>query len=60
MTKELLNEAYLLYQKLSKLCWSTAINQDSSLYKRYKFLEAKALDRYERRFEKYRKHSQSC
>lgn len=54
MTKELLNEAYLLYQKLSKLCWSTAINQDLSLYKRYKFVEAKALDRYERRFKKYR------
>jgi hypothetical protein len=57
MTKELLNEAYLLYQKLSKLCWSTAINQDLNLYERYKLLEAKALDRYERRFKKYR---QSC
>ncbi len=56
MTKELLNEAYLLYQKLSKLCWSTAIDQKLTLYQRYKNVETKALDRYERRFKKYREH----
>lgn len=54
MTKELLDEAYLLYQKLSKLCWSTAIDQDLNTYNRYKTTEAKALDRYERRFKKYK------
>jgi hypothetical protein len=54
MTKELLDEAYLLYQKLSKLCWSTAIDQDIPSYNRYKTIEAKALDRYERRFKKFR------
>ena len=54
MTKELLDEAYLLYQKLSKLCWSTAIDQDITSYNRYKTIEAKALDRYERRFKKFR------
>ena len=54
MTKELLDEAYLLYQKLSKLCWSTAIDQDIPSYNRYKIIEAKALDRYERRFKKFR------
>lgn len=56
MTKELLNEAYLLYQKLTKLCWSTAIDQELTLYQRYKNVETKALDRYERRFKKYREH----
>jgi hypothetical protein len=54
MTKELLDEAYLLYQKLSKLCWSTAIDQEITSYNRYKTIEAKALDRYERRFKKFR------
>jgi len=54
MTKELLDEAYLLYQKLSKLCWSTAIDQDILFYNRYKTIETKALDRYERRFKKFR------
>jgi hypothetical protein len=54
MTKELLDEAYLLYQNLSKLCWSTSIDQNISSYNRYKTIEAKALDRYERRFKKFR------
>lgn len=56
MTKDLLEEAYTLYQKLSKLCWSTAIDQDLNFYNRYKIVEAKALDRYERRFKKYKQY----
>ena len=56
MNKELLDEAYSLYQKLSKLCWSTAIDQDLNAYDRYKTVEAKALDRYERRFKKYKQY----
>jgi len=56
MTKELLDEAYALYQKLSKFCWATAIDQDLNTYNRYKIVEAKALDRYERRFKKYKQY----
>lgn len=56
MNKELLDEAYLLYQKLYKLCWSAAIDQNLNSYDRYKIVEAKALDRYERRFKKYKQY----
>lgn len=56
MTKDLLEEAYALYQKLFKLCWSKAIDQDLNFYNRYKRVEAKALNRYERRFKKYKQY----
>ena len=57
MTKELLNEAHTLYSKLDKRCWDAAIQQNILLYNRYLKLSAKALDRYERRFNKYQKNS---
>lgn len=52
MTKELLEEAYQLFQTLDKLSWSAAINQNPDLYNRYNSLATKALSRYERRFKK--------
>lgn len=57
MTKELLEEAQALYSKLDKHCWDAAIKQNTLLYNRYLKLSAKALDRYERRFNKYQKNS---
>jgi len=54
MTKELLEEAYQLFQTFDKLSWSAAIDQKPDLYSRYKKLATKALDRYERRFKKIR------
>ena len=57
MNKELLDEAYELCQKLEKRCWSSAIAQDHTRYNRYKHLERKALDRYERRFTKYKNNT---
>lgn len=59
MTKELLNEAYTLYSQLDKRCWDAAIQQDNLLYRRYLNLSAKALNRYERRFNKYQKNFRS-
>jgi len=53
MTKELLEEAYSLYQKLYKACWDLAIQQQVTLHARYKRIEGKALDRYERRYQKF-------
>lgn len=55
MTKELLEEAYSLYQTLYKACWNLALQQQAVAYARYKRLEEKALDRYERRYQKYTK-----
>jgi len=55
MTKELLEEAYSLYQTLYKACWSLAMQQQEASYARYKRLEEKALDHYERRYQKYTK-----
>jgi hypothetical protein len=54
MTKELLDQAYELCNKLEKLCWQTAIDQNELLYNRYKQLECKSWIRYERRFKKYK------
>ena len=56
MTKELLEEAYSLYQTLYKACWDLALQQQAVSYARYKRLEEKALDRYERRYQKYKKN----
>jgi len=56
MTKELLEEAYQLFQTFDKLCWSAAINQKPDLYDRYRKLEIKALKRYERRFKKIKQN----
>ncbi len=53
MTKELLEEAYFLYQKLYKACWDLAIQQQGTLHARCKRIEGKALDRYERRYQKF-------
>ncbi len=55
MTKELLDQAYNLYCTLDKRCWDAAIQQDTLLYSRVLNLSNKALDRYERRFNKYQK-----
>jgi hypothetical protein len=55
MTKELLEEAYSLYQTLYKACWNLALQKQETLYARYKRLEEKALNRYERRYQKYTK-----
>lgn len=57
MTKELLDQAYALCNKLEKLCWQTAINQDKPLYNKYKQLEYKSWIRYERRFKKYKRNN---
>lgn len=54
MTKELLDQAYELCNKLGKLCWQTAMDQNEPLYNRYKQLEYKSWIRYERRFKKYK------
>lgn len=56
MTKELLEEAYQLFQTIDKLSWSAAIDQNSDLYARYNKLATKALNRYERRFKKIREN----
>lgn len=56
MTKELLEEAYSLYQTLYKACWNLALQKQEILYARYKRLEEKALNRYERRYQKYTKN----
>ena len=56
MSKELLDEAHTLYFKLDKRCWDAAIQQNTLLYNRYLTLSAKALNRYERRFNKYQKN----
>lgn len=56
MNKQLLDEAYSLFEKLEKLCWSAAIDKDLARYNRYNDLERKALDRYERRFTKLKKN----
>lgn len=55
MTKDLLEEAYALFQRLEKACWNYAYQQNCALYSRYLHLKHKALDRYERRFKKYQK-----
>lgn len=52
MNKELLEEAYQLFQTFDKLSWSAAINKEPDLYNRYDKLATKALNRYERRFKK--------
>lgn len=54
MTKELLEQAYTLFQGLEKLCWQYAYQQNKLSYDRCLSLKHKALDRYERRFKKYR------
>lgn len=57
MTTELLEQAYTLYQLFDKRSWDAAINQDELLYEKYIQLSHKALNRYERRFEKYRQNN---
>jgi hypothetical protein len=57
MTRELLDQAYQLCNKLEKLCWQTAIDQNELLYNRYKQLEHKSWVRYERRFKKYQSNN---
>jgi len=59
MTKELLEEAYALYQRLYKTCWDLAIQQKSEHHTRCKRIEEKALNRYERRYQKYTKTCES-
>lgn len=56
MTKELLEEAYQLFQTFDKLSWSAAIDQKPDLYDRYEKLATKALSRYERRFKKIKQN----
>ena len=56
MTKELLEEAYQLFQTFDKLSWSAAIDQKPDLYDRYEKLATKALNRYERRFKKIKQN----
>ena len=55
MTKELLDQAYYLFQILDKRSWDSAITKDQQQYQRYIKLSKKAWDRYERRFKKYTK-----
>ena len=57
MTKELLDQADELCNKLEKLCWQTAMDQNKPLYNRYKQLEYKSWIRYERRFKKYQSNN---
>jgi len=57
MTKELLDQANELCNKLEKLCWQTAMDQNEQLYNRYKQLEYKSWTRYERRFKKYQSNN---
>ncbi len=57
MTKELLDQADKLCNKLEKLCWQTAMDQNEQLYNRYKQLKYKSWTRYERRFKKYQSNN---
>jgi hypothetical protein len=59
MNRELLDQAYSLYTSLSKQCWNASYKQDVNLYARLKPVESKALDRYERRFTKYKAHTET-
>jgi hypothetical protein len=54
MTKDLLEQSYSLFQVLEKLCWQLAYQQKQDEYNRCLYLKHKALNRYERRFKKYR------
>ena len=54
MTKELLDQAFELCNKLEKLCWQTAMDRNEPLNNRYKQLKYKSWIRYERRFKKYK------
>lgn len=54
MTKDLLDQAYKLYAHLNKLLWDASYKQDINAYSKLQKVLNKALDRYERRFNKYR------
>jgi hypothetical protein len=56
MNKELLEEAYSLYQTLYKACCNFAMQKQTIQYARYKKAEEKALNRYERRYQKFTKN----
>ncbi len=53
MNIELVLQAQDLFNKLDKLCWHYAQQQDESNYKRVRRIAGKTLDRYERRYKAF-------
>ncbi len=53
MDIEIVLQAQTLYDKLDKLCWHYAQQQDESNYKRVRRILEKASNRYERRYKAF-------
>jgi len=54
MNIELVLQAQTLYNKLDRLCWHYAQQQDKSNYKRVRGILEKASNRYKRRYYEYK------